>query len=88
VAAASAAAGSGGQRDTPGQREQQQPVHGIGFLILSREQERPAQPGFFINGFFGKFGLILVDARMVILFVVRRHLCPKNRSGDIKFNRM
>jgi len=48
VAAASAAAGAGGQRDTPGQREQQQPVHGKGPLVLIRDQERPAQPGFYI----------------------------------------
>jgi len=57
MAAASAAAGAGGQRDTPGQREQQQPVHGKGLLVLSRDQERPAQPGFFIFRFdLGCFG--------------------------------
>ncbi len=37
MAAASAAAGSGGQRDTPGQREQQQPVHGKGLLVFGKE---------------------------------------------------
>jgi len=40
MAAASAAAGARGQRDTPGQREQQQPVHGKGLLDLGKDRER------------------------------------------------